>query len=178
MRQAHRCRRVGVGRFMVGEPAQLAHRDCGDGHDTDAFGPLVRATQIRDELCGRFTRPGIVPQQRISDNRARLVEAHHAVLLRADRYRFDIVEAANRADCGFQRRPPHVRVYFGAVGMRRRGRAHDVAGVRVADQHLARLGRRVDSGDEGHASDATPMGCRRKHLPKRKRLIGARRSRR
>ena len=156
VRQAHRGGRGGVFGFVVGEPAQLAHGDRGDGHHADAFRPFRGAAEFVDEFGRRGTGASIVPQQRISDDFAGVVQAHHAVLLGAHRDGGHVVEATGVLDGGLQRGPPQLRVDLGAVGMRRRPRPHDLTGVRIAHQHLARLRGRVDAGDEGHACEATP----------------------
>jgi hypothetical protein len=70
-------------RLVIGEPTQLGRRNRRDRHDTDAVGPLPRTAQLGDELTGRITRASIVPQQRISDYSARIIETYHAMLLGA-----------------------------------------------------------------------------------------------
>ena len=124
---------------MIGEPAQFGRRDRGNRHHPDAVRPLLGA-QFGDEVCGRLGRPSVVPQQCISHHSARAVEAHHAVLLRADGHRRDIVEAARGSNGRLQGRPPLLRIDLGAVRVRRGCRADDRAGVRIADDDLAGLG--------------------------------------
>ena len=150
VRQTHRGRRIGMSGFLVGEPAQLGDRDGGDRHHTDPLRPFLGATQLRNELGRGGTGSSVVPQQCISHDIARLVQAHHAVLLCSHRHRVDVVESTGGADGGLQSGPPQLRVDLGAVGMRRRRGAHGFAGVGVADHHLAGLGGRVDSRNESH----------------------------
>ena len=79
--QTHRGRRIGMSGFLVGEPAQLGDRDGGDGHHTDTLRPLLGAIQLRNKLKSGGTGSSVVPQQCISHHIARLVQAHHPVLL-------------------------------------------------------------------------------------------------
>ena len=156
VRQAHRRRRIGVRGFVVGQPPQFGRGDRRDRHHADPLRPLACAAELVDELGRRVARTSVVPQQRISNDRACAVQAHHAVLLGADRHRRHIVEPPGGVDAGLQRGPPQLRIDLGAVGMRRRRGPHDLTGVRVADDHLAGLGGRVDSRNECHACEATP----------------------
>ena len=85
--------------------------------------------------------------KRVSHDLAVLVEQHHAVLLPADRDGGDAVEDAvpTRLLPG---RPPVAGVDLGAVGVGGATGADHLPGLGVADDDLARLGRRVDPGDE------------------------------
>ncbi len=120
------------------------------------FAHSAAPAEFRDELGRRGAGASVVPQQRISDDFAGFVQAHHAVLLGAHRDGGYVVEATGVLDGGLQGGPPQLRVHLGAVGMRRRPRPRDLTGVRIAHQHLAGLRGRVDTGDEGHSCEATP----------------------
>ena len=102
--------------------------------------------------CAAAGRAGVVPQQRRPDHLAGAVEADHAVLLTAHRDGGDVVQPAGRAGRVLQGGPPRGRVDLGAVRVRRATLAHQRSGGRVPDDDLARLGGRVDPGDERSGS--------------------------
>ena len=83
-------RRAGV---VLGHPAQFGDSERGHWHRADSIGPGLSAELIDEIGCGRG-RSGVVPQQRRADDVTLGVEEHHAVLLRPDRDRTDVVEAA------------------------------------------------------------------------------------
>ena len=57
-------------------------------------GGLVAVAELADQVGGRTGGADVVPEQRVPDDVAVLVEADHAVLLAADGERRDVVEAA------------------------------------------------------------------------------------
>ena len=140
--------------LVVGQPAQLGHRERGDRHRPDRLRPRRRAVavaaQLGDQVGGRAAGPGVVPQQRGAYDGAVLVQADHAVLLPAHRDRGDVVEAAGRGRGLLEGVPPGLRVDLGAVGVRGAPRADDLSRLGIADEDLAGLGRGVDSGNERH----------------------------
>ena len=83
VRQANRCGRIRMRRFMIGQPSQLGRRDGRDGHHTDSLRPLTGSAQLVDKILRCSGGASIVPQQRISNYRAAAVQAYHAVLLGA-----------------------------------------------------------------------------------------------
>ncbi len=156
--QAHCRRPLGRGGLVLGEPAELRHGERGDRHRADGVRPpLGAARQFGDEVVRRAGGPGVVPQQGRPYHLARLVQAHHAVLLGGDGDRRGVVQPAGVVDRGAQRRPPRVRMDLGAVRMRRPALPDVGAGLRVADDDLAGLRRRVDAGHQGH--DRAPVRC-------------------
>ena len=127
------------------------------GHDVTVYNrTAAKAKQWVDKFGGRAAGTSVVPQQRIPNNRACAVQTHHSVLLSADGHSRHVVESSDRIHGGLQRAPPQLRIDLGAIGMRRRRGPHDLTGIGVADNHLAGLGRRVDSRNECHACEVTP----------------------
>ena len=114
--------------------------------------PALATAQLGHQVRGGLRRPGVVPEQGRAYDVAGLVEADHAVLLAADRDRGHVVEPAGRRDRRLAgpstRRPDRPRCRRGGVPGRSRTQP---AGVGVADDDLAGLGRGVDPGDQGHA---------------------------
>lgn len=137
VRQAHRRGRVGVAWFMVGQPAQLRRCDSRDRHHPGATRPCLRASEFVGQFSGRVSRPGVVPQQCVSNDSAMGIQADHAVLLGADRDCRDVGDAADGAHGLLERIPPTIRMDLGAIGMRCGRRAQDLSAVRVAHQYLA-----------------------------------------
>ena len=156
--QADGRRTCGVLGLVVAQPAQLGDGERRDRHQPDRVHPRPGTAELVDQVEGGLRGAGVVPQQRRSYDGAGLVEADHAVLLAADRDRRDVVEPAGGRDRLLERVPPGVRVHLGALGMGGGPAADQLTGVRVADDHLAGLGRGVDPGDERHARIVS--GCR------------------
>ena len=82
----------------------------------------------------------VVPEQGRAHDGPGLVQAHHPVLLAADRDRGDVVEPAGLGRRGGERGPPVLGVDLRAGGMRGPPGADQLAGGRVTDDDLARLG--------------------------------------
>ena len=125
----------GVLRLVLGQPAQLGHREA----RRPARGrrrrprPGPPSSAIRSAAARRGA--GVVPQQGVAHDGAVLVEGHHAVLLAPDGDRGHAVEDAVAARL-LEGLPPAVGVDLGAVGVRRPAGAHDLAGLGVADDDL------------------------------------------
>ncbi len=134
--------------LVRGEPAQLGHGEAGDRHEVDLVDPRTDAPELGGEVGSGLRAAGVVPQQRLAHDLVALVEGDHAVLLPADGDGRDTVESAAPAGQA-EGLPPPVGVHLGAVRVRRARRAHHLTGVGVADDDLRRLGRAVDSGNEG-----------------------------
>ena len=154
--QTHRRRAVGVVGFAVGQPAQLGHRDRRQRHHAHGIRPGPRPAQLGHQRRSRIGRAGVIPQQRRSHRVAVAVEAHHAVLLGRDRDRGHVVEPTGGRDRAGRRGFPSGRIDFGAVRMWCATLANDLARAGIADQHLARLRRRVDAGDQCHGTHDPP----------------------
>jgi hypothetical protein len=152
VRQAHRRGARRVGRFVLGQPAQLGHRERGDRHQPDRVGPRLPAAELRGQVGGRLRGPGVVPQQRVPYDGTVVVQADHAVLLSAHGDGGDVVQATGLADRRPQCGCPGGRVDLGAVGVRRPALTDQGAAVRVAHHDLAGLGRGIDPGHQGHVS--------------------------
>jgi hypothetical protein len=133
--------------LVLGEPAQLGDGEAGQRHAADGIGPRGRA-QLGDEVGRRARRPDVVPEQRRPHDVPRVVEGDHAVLLAGDGDRGDLIQQP--ATRGLEGAPPVLGIDLGAGGMRSARLVHHGAGVGIADDDLARLGRRVDPGDECH----------------------------
>ena len=150
MRQEHArdaCRELG---FVAREPADLGDGERRDGHTADRISPGLRATPLRDEVGGILRRARVIPQQRRPDDLTRLVEGDHAVLLRRDGHRLDIVE---QPVTGLRERgPPVVGMHLGAIRVGRPTLANECTGVGIPYDDLDGLGGGVDSGDEGHGA--------------------------
>ncbi len=151
VRQADGGGALGVGRFVLGQPAQLRDRERRDRHQADPRGPLRRA-QLGGQRGGGRCGPGVVPQQRVPHDLAVLVEAHHAVLLARHAHRGDVVQTAGLDQRGLQRGPPVRRVDRRAVRVGRAALPDELTGLRLAHDDLARLRRGVDARDERHVS--------------------------
>ena len=131
------------------------------GTDADRVGPrlpagrLVAVAELADEVGGRAGGPDVVPEQRVADDGAVLVEADHAVLLAADRQRGDVVQPAGGRGGRLAKRRRQARGSTSVPsGCGARPGADQRAGVGVADDDLAGLGGGVDPGDEGHRGRA------------------------
>ena len=148
MGETHRSGAIGVGGFVVGEPAQLGGGDRRDRDHSHLVHPLLRPAEVGDEFVGGGTGPGVVPQQRISHHLTGFIETHHAVLLRSDGYRCYVVETPGSFDRRPEGLPPLIWMHLGARRVWRATRAHDAAVGYVAHHHLAGLGRRIDSCDQ------------------------------
>ena len=77
------------------------------------------------------------------------------MLLPAHRDCGHVLEAAGRARRLLQRDPPNLRIDLGAGRMRRPTFPDQCSRLRIADDDLARLGRRVDTCHEGHAASSS-----------------------
>ncbi len=141
---------LGVVRLGVAQPAQLGGGERRDGNDAHPPGVVVRA-DLGGQVASCRGGAGVVPEQGVADDAALRIEHHHAVLLSGDRHRRDVVETAGVVDGGEQRIPPGGGVDLRPIRMPGAARAHDGSGLQVAYDDFAALGRRVDSGDEGHA---------------------------
>ena len=141
-------------RLVARDPAQLAHRGRRDRYDPGGVGPGLRP-QLVDEVGGRRRRAGVVPEERRAHHGVGLVEQHHAVLLAPDGEGGDILEQSvgGRLLPG---RPPVARFDLGAVRVGGAPHADDLAGLGVAHDDLARLGRGVDPGDESSVGHLRP----------------------
>jgi len=84
MRQAHHLGAAGVGRLVLGEPAQLANSESSQRHRPDGLRPRLPTAELLDEVSSGPSRSGVVPQQRGSHYRAGLVQTDHPVLLTTD----------------------------------------------------------------------------------------------
>ncbi len=161
MGQADRGGARRVVRLVVGQPAQLGHRERRDRHRTDRVGPrgsaVTVAAQLGDQVVRRTAGPGVVPQQRGAYDVPLIVQADHAVLLSADGDRGDVVQPTRRGARLLQRIPPGPRIDLGAVGMRGTPRADDLSRCGIADQDLAGLGRGVDSGNQRHVAQPSEL---------------------
>ncbi|MPM66617.1 hypothetical protein SDC9_113527 [bioreactor metagenome] len=104
VRQGNGRRPRQVLRLMFRQPPQLGHRDGGDGHHTRTIRPhlatavLVPVTEFPDEISSGPARSGVVPQDRVADDSAVLVQRHHAVLLTADGDGLDVLQTSRLAD--------------------------------------------------------------------------------
>ena len=93
---------VGVRRLGVGQPAQLGRGEGGDRDHADGVGPrlpaggLVAVAELGDQVGRGAGGADVVPEQRVADDGAVLVEADHAVLLPAHGQRGDVGETAGR----------------------------------------------------------------------------------
>ena len=100
---------LGVFGLVLGHPCHLGQRVGGDGGGAYGLDPTLLASGDwvfrLAVLCGRCAelfdqsrslgrRTGVVPQHRIADHIALVVEDHHAVLLAADGQRGYVVQAA------------------------------------------------------------------------------------
>ncbi len=159
VRQAHRGGPYGVCRLVLGEPAQFGDGEGGDRYHVDRLGPFGRA-QLGDEVGRGPGRPGVVPEQGRPDHLARLVQAHHPVLLRADRKGRHIAEPTGPGQRRVQCPPPLPRIHLGTVRVGRATGAHERPGRRVPDDDLARLGRRVHPGDQRRTGRRSGVGHR------------------
>jgi len=92
MRQQHASRATRVARLMLGQPAQLSHRERGRGDAASSVRPPPRTAELSDQLRRRARRPQVVPEQGGPDHLAGLVYDHHAVLLRGHPDRVRAVE--------------------------------------------------------------------------------------
>lgn len=166
VRQADRGGAVGVRRLGVSQPAQLGRGEGGDRHRADGVGPrpppgrLVAVAELEHQVVRGPGRADVVPQQRVADHLAVVVQADHAVLLAADRHRGDVVEPAGGSGRRGERLLPGARGDLGAGRVRRAAGPDQLAGRGVADDDLAGLRRGVDAGDEDP---------RRRHRPNRAR---------
>ncbi len=167
MREADGGGAVGVGRLGVGEPPELGRGEGGDRDDADGIGPrlpaggLVAVAEFGDQVGRGPGGTDVVPEQRVPDDGAVLVEADHAVLLAADGDRGDVGEPAGGRRGGGEGLLPGAGSDLGAAGDGARGPPHELAGVRVADHDLAGLRRGVDPRDEGHLWPAVREGVMR-----------------
>jgi hypothetical protein len=134
--------------LVLGQPAQLGDGERRHRHRPDGRGPGVPAAELGDEVLGGGGGAGVVPEQGVADDLAVLVEADHAVLLAADGDRGHVVQAACVGSRLLDSGPPGGGVDLGAVGVARAAGADQLAGLGVADDDLAGLGRGVDPGDE------------------------------
>ena len=136
-----------VVRLVASQPAQLGRGDRRDRHDADLVGPGLRASELLDQIGGGPGRAGVVPQQRGPDDVVVSVQGDHAVLLAADGDCLDAIEdpARTRGAPGI---PPCPRIDLGPIGMRRPSGSEHRAGLRIADDDLAGLGRTVDARDQ------------------------------
>ena len=111
------------------------------GTQPDGVGPACGPPQLGDQVGGGAGGAGVVPQQRVADDLAGLVERDHAVLLAADADRRDAVQsppASATPRCSACHQCAGSTSV--AVGMRGAALPHDLTGVGVADQDLASTG--------------------------------------
>jgi hypothetical protein len=140
---------VGAGRgvgLVVTQPAQLGRGERRDQHAADRVGGGLRAAELADQVVGLLRRAGVVPQQRVVHRLAGRVERDHAVLLPTDRERGRPGEQP--VGRGVEGAQPGARVDRGAVRVGGGLLGHDLAGRRVHEDCLGRLGRGVDAEDE------------------------------
>ena len=152
VRQAHRRRRRGVVRLVLGEPAQLRDGERRHRHDADGVGPRLRR---------RARRPG--PRAAWAERVSFHSSAGRTTSPRSSRQTMPCCWPPT-AIAATSSSPPACgdRLVQGASqaagstsvpsGCGARPCAHQLAGLGVADDDLARLGRGVDAGDERHSA--------------------------
>ena len=97
------CRHSGcVLGFVIAQPPELRDGERGDRHETRAPSKVL-STEFGDEIGRRPGGPGVVPQQRGTDDATIGIQHHHAVLLTPDRPGSHIIEAAGCRDRLLQR---------------------------------------------------------------------------
>ncbi len=146
MRQHHRGHAPGVGRLVLGQPAQLGHRERRRRDASCRLRPPRPAAEFADQFGGRGGRPQVVPEHGRPDHLALVVQHDHSVLLacHADR-RGPLQQRTARLQ---QRRPPRGRVALGTGRVRCAAAADHGAVGRVTQQHLGRLRGRVHARNE------------------------------
>ena len=121
---------LGVLRLVLGHPRHLGQRVGGDGGGSDGLDPALLAagghvvrfvalgrscTELVDQGGGLRGGTGVIPEHRIANHVALLVENDHAMLLAANREGRDIVKPAGLLGGLGEGLPPEFRVDRGAI---------------------------------------------------------------
>ena len=151
VRQADRGRPGGVLRLVLGQPAQLGHGEPGHRHAGRRRRPSTAAPP------SSAIRSAAAPAERVSfhSSAGRTTSpssSRHTMPCCCPPTRRRRRRPARRParSASPSALPPGLRVHLGAVGVAGPALPDQRAGLGVADDHLAGLGRRVDPGDERH----------------------------
>ena len=148
--------------LVIGEPTQLGDGQRCDGNGTRGLGPpcgalgtgiiAVIGATFANKVARSTSRTRVIPQQGRTDDVAFLIQADHAVLLTTDGQGSHIVETAGTFKGLLEGIPPFFGINFGAIRVRGLALANDGGRSGVVDDDLARLGRRIYTGNVGAKS--------------------------